>query len=424
MSSIYELVRAQSGAVNSAVNSYGDHEIINPSREKHYIDDLHARIDPNHSIYQRGPLFSTIHHSTPMSKAGGEFSVSLSGDESDVDCMPRARENILGVLRRIVSQNERNQLLASQFQNDVFSKLDKITSLVDTKIIEVNKKVDAAKKSFNGKIETVFNEMDRLKKSHSELENRVKLLEKFISNSDCSDYYKRSVSGDSYECKDREIRWGDDNSIPNVTPNFQNDVTSRRPVSRKVKLPSFDGSFEAEIFVKQFKKVSSLNAWTEDEACANLMASLIGSAREILSCFAVDTEVTCDSILRILSAKYGRKVQADVARARLSELKQRRGQNLRQVGLEVEKLIGQAYHLADSHTRNILAVDSFLNALNDSDIRLQVRLSQPDSLDRAIQMAETVETALRQARKGGQGVSYVNYIDVENSSKTSVKKNQ
>jgi hypothetical protein len=165
-----------------------------------------------------------------------------------------------------------------------------------------------------------------------------------------------------------------------------------------LKLPEYDGAYEASIFLRQLDSVSELNNWTDQEVCAHLLTSLKGPARDILSCFPSDVNITTQKLRKALKDKFGRKVQSDVARLKLSEFRQGRGQNLRQLGFEIEKLITQAYGQVDGPTRNTLSVDAFLNAITDSEVKLQVRLRQPKDLAEAIQQAESTESALRQAR--------------------------
>jgi hypothetical protein len=148
---------------------------------------------------------------------------------------------------------------------------------------------------------------------------------------------------------------------------------------------------------------------------------LKGQAREILSCFPNSISLNTSKLLAALKAKFGQRVQEDVARGRLSELKQSRSQTLRQLGFEVEKLITQAFGDVDERTRDVLSVDSFLNAIYDNDVKLQVRLRQPSGLSVAISTAESVENAVRQVRNSVNKKAYfVNEVQTECNKPNSV----
>jgi uncharacterized protein YoxC len=194
---------------------------------------------------------------------------------------------------------------------------------------------------------------------------------------------------------------------------FSKTRNDKREFSRRshLNLPDFDGSYDAGIFLRQVSKIVELSQWNEVELCANLMSSLKGPAREILSCFPPECLITSRKIAKSLSAKFGRRVHSDVARASLSDLKQVKGQTIRQLSLDVERLIGQAYGSVDAKTRESLSIDALLQSLYDHDVRLQTRLNHPKTLSQAVLIAESVESAVRQARGyNSRKVSFVNNI--------------
>ena len=209
---------------------------------------------------------------------------------------------------------------------------------------------------------------------------------------------------------DKEDSLSSDSGMVAIT---RDRIACRGRVSH-LRLPEYDGGYDSGIFLTQVQKISDLNRWGDEELCANLMSSLKGAARDTLACFPPGTHLTTNKLVKALKAKFGKQIQSDVARSRLAELRQQRGQTIRQLGLEIEKLVGQAYDAIDPKMRKILATDAFMTALWESDVRLQVCLSQPKSLDAAIASAESIETAVRQAR--GQGgnrmVKFVNSAEV------------
>ena len=77
--------------------------------------------------------------------------------------------------------------------------------------------------------------------------------------------------------------------------------------------------------------------WHEEEFCTHLITALQGQAREILSVFSGDVDVTSTEIFRALKARFGKNIQADVSRSSLSDLKQVQNHTLRQLSFEVEK---------------------------------------------------------------------------------------
>jgi hypothetical protein len=181
-----------------------------------------------------------------------------------------------------------------------------------------------------------------------------------------------------------------------------------RAINRHIKLPEYDGTYDAGIFLRQVDKIVELTGWDETELCANLMSALKGPARDILACFPPKCSLTSTKIAKSISAKFGRQVHSDVARAKLADLKQLKGQSIKQLSLEVERLIGQAYGSIDDKTREFLAIDALLQAIFDADVRLQTRLNHPKTLSAAVLIAESVESAVRQSR--GYAIRRVHFV--------------
>lgn len=184
----------------------------------------------------------------------------------------------------------------------------------------------------------------------------------------------------------------------NVHLKHNSNIKNCRSRRQTLKLPDYDGSYDAGIFLTQLRKTANLNDWNEDETCAHLLTALKGQAREILACLPSNEALTSSRISKSLNAKFGRKVQADIARSKLCDLRQNKGQSLRQLGFEVEKLVGQAYGQIEGQTKESLSIDAFLQSTWDTEVKLQVRLARPKTLDEAINFAESVESAVRQSR--------------------------
>jgi hypothetical protein len=137
----------------------------------------------------------------------------------------------------------------------------------------------------------------------------------------------------------------------------------------KIKLPNYDGTYYADIFIAQVQgRLSVLNCWEDDELIGHLFSVLNGPARDILSLFSDDKEINVESILKALKAKFGKEMREGEARALLYEVKQRRGQSLKQLALEIEQLMKRAFPMADSRTRDTLMTEAFLQAIYDVDV--------------------------------------------------------
>jgi hypothetical protein len=77
-----------------------------------------------------------------------------------------------------------------------------------------------------------------------------------------------------------------------------------------------------------------------------------------------------------LKTKFVKELRESEARALLYEVKQRRGQSLKQLTLEIEQTMKRAFLNADSRIRDTPMVEAFLQAIYDVDVKLDVRLSK------------------------------------------------
>jgi hypothetical protein len=59
-------------------------------------------------------------------------------------------------------------------------------------------------------------------------------------------------------------------------------VVSHHRAPTKIKLPNYDGTYYADIFIAQVQKIVVLNCWEEDELIGHLFSVLNGPARDIL----------------------------------------------------------------------------------------------------------------------------------------------
>jgi hypothetical protein len=182
-----------------------------------------------------------------------------------------------------------------------------------------------------------------------------------------------------------------------------------------LKLPDYDGEYDATLFVKHVNRISKYCQWDREEKTAHVIVALKGKARKILSCLSSDSSMDAEIILSALVANFGERLFKDVARSKLLDRKQNRNETYSQLALEVEKLVNHAYPGVDHETKETLATEAFLNALWDPDVKLQLRLHAPETLQKAAHQAESVEACLRQARGNRLKPSLLASIDTGNT---------
>jgi zinc knuckle protein len=169
---------------------------------------------------------------------------------------------------------------------------------------------------------------------------------------------------------------------------------------KKLQLPKYEGDYDASLFVRHVERIANCCQWDEDEKAAHVIAALKGKARSVLACLPSSSGMDSTSVLAALTAKFGGRLFKDIARSKLQERKQLRNETYSQLSLEMEKLVNHAYPEVDATTRETLATEAFMNAVWDGEVKLQLRLKAPATIQEAVHQAESVEACLRQARGG------------------------
>ena len=151
---------------------------------------------------------------------------------------------------------------------------------------------------------------------------------------------------------------GQDNGIDRLADlltRLVNQPPPQAPQREVFEPPTFDGTSDAECFIRQFQDVSLANKWTDDAAPLHIRAKL---KRDTRDCGRADT---LQSVYTSLRACFG--MTRREARARLAGLKRSSWTTLQAHTTEVERLVQLAYEeLPDQH-RSDMAIEMFCSSL-------------------------------------------------------------
>jgi hypothetical protein len=172
-------------------------------------------------------------------------------------------------------------------------------------------------------------------------------------------------------------------------------------MQKEIRLPEYDGSYDAERFCEMVQKAAQHNQWDEAVTCLNLVNCLKGPTRQILSYFAPSVALTSKMLLDALKVKFGLQLRKEEASTKLRVKVQAQGETLRQLGMEIEMLVNHAYPLAEPTTKDDIATSDFVRAISDGELRKLVALERPRSLREAMRTAEEIESTLRNVNHQG-----------------------
>ncbi|GFW83894.1 uncharacterized protein TNCV_856771 [Trichonephila clavipes] len=113
------------------------------------------------------------------------------------------------------------------------------------------------------------------------------------------------------------------------------------PVS--VKLSTYDGKTNWEVYKTQFSIIFEANEWTEGVKACQLEASLRGEAAEVLQTLPDAERLNSNYLYNALYFQFGQKYFKDQAHLQMKTRLQKTGESLQEYAAEVERLANLAF---------------------------------------------------------------------------------
>lgn len=205
---------------------------------------------------------------------------------------------------------------------------------------------------------------------------------------------------------------------PNLQIPYGQHVNRQRPYQgsdvthNKLKPQTYDGSDDLDEYLAQFNIVAELNNWSYTTKSLFLASSIVGGARAILCELDNEKRRDFDSIVYVLQNRYGSVHKAEIFRSHLQSRTLGRNETIPELAQSVRKLTRKAYPSASSEVVDLLALDYFVDAIPDTDIRLRLREVGPKSINEAERIAVRLD-AHKEADKSRGGRNHVRNIAPE-----------
>ncbi|GBN24594.1 Retrovirus-related Pol polyprotein from transposon 297, partial [Araneus ventricosus] len=188
---------------------------------------------------------------------------------------------------------------------------------------------------------------------------------------------------------DLERRLSDLETRPNNFPTNPEFMYSRPTV----KPLTFDGLTSWTVFKTQFDVVSSTNGWTDSVKASQLVASLRGSAAEVLQGIPPDKLTDLTTIEKALESRFGDSHLTQFYRTELKTRRQKPGESLQELAADVERLMSLAYAECPLDVRESLAAQYFVDAIRDEDTQHSTRLMDAKDLKSSLTYSMKYEAA-------------------------------
>ena len=154
-----------------------------------------------------------------------------------------------------------------------------------------------------------------------------------------------------------------------------------------VKTPKYSGRSDWEAFHAQFELLAHAEGWSTEAKALQLALCLTDEALTCLLLLNPEDRHSYTALVGALQRRFGQCLQPELLRNELSSRCRRAGEPLRVLANDIESLTRRAYAHMPPGVQSELARDQFIRALSPSELRVQVQLQHPQTLQAALEMA-------------------------------------
>ncbi|CAC5364493.1 unnamed protein product [Mytilus coruscus] len=173
-------------------------------------------------------------------------------------------------------------------------------------------------------------------------------------------------------------------------PSYYAGVTQKHKVNMKPQ--PYDGTDDIEEYLGQFQILAEVNGWDYNTMSLCLANSLKGGARAILNELNEFKRRDFDSLVDALHNRFGSVHRSEIFRAQLQTRVRKDNESLSALSQDIKKMTRCAYPGAPSSVTDILALDQFIDALHDPEMRLRIREARPKNINEAEILAIRFDT--------------------------------
>jgi hypothetical protein len=161
-----------------------------------------------------------------------------------------------------------------------------------------------------------------------------------------------------------------------------------------MKCDKYTGETPWDVFIAHFETVAEYNHWREDEALAQLKGALRGVAAHVLL-MNNKMQFTLKSLKEVLRQRFGDTQQSSRYRMELRKRRRQAGESLQSLYSDISRLAMLAHPGGDDELHQRLAVEAFIDSLNDHHLEEQLANTFPSTLEEAYSMALRIEANRR-----------------------------
>jgi len=135
----------------------------------------------------------------------------------------------------------------------------------------------------------------------------------------------------------------------------------------------------------------TFHQWTKPEQLYYFTSSLKDPATQVLWDYGEDTTKSLKKLTKVLKRRFGGKNRVDKYKMDLKARRRKNNESLEELHADIRRLAVLTFPKMGQEDREGIACDSFVDALADPDLILQVRQHNPKTLDEALRAAQRLE---------------------------------
>ena len=165
---------------------------------------------------------------------------------------------------------------------------------------------------------------------------------------------------------------------------------ANQPALMGARLGTFDGSTNLDIFLAKFRNCADYFNWNPRDQVFQLKHSLEGAAALVVH--ELSSDCLLEDLISVLSVRFGSQYQSERYRAEMRARRRRPNETLQSLYQDLCRLKSLAFGVGPANEfSEIYLRDIFVDALNDPELRKQILLQEPKTMETALSIASRVE---------------------------------
>ena len=215
------------------------------------------------------------------------------------------------------------------------------------------------------------------------LSESIREIEIDIENSHRHQAYLAGTEPPSRACRDYQ-------TPPGLRTYEDPAPASLRPLRKTLEPRRLSGRNNESVaeFLDQYELTAKINRWTDSEKALNLLYALDSPARSLLTELEDLTEMTYAEVKQALTKRFGPPASTETHEQTLQELRLSKGQSIRELDSEVNRVATLAYTELNVAARSRFAIKHLVAEIGDKEAMFYVRDKNPSSTDQVCEHFE------------------------------------